>query len=118
MSLTGSQEYSILITDTSCFITLDKIDAFEILRQTFKHVITTPEIMQEFGSELPDWIEIKQVKDTIIENVFKESVDEGEASAIALAIETFNSILIIDDLKVANWHQNGTSFYGYTWLAG
>ena len=99
MNLTSSQEYSIVITDTSCFITLDKIGAFEILRQTFKHVITTPEILQEFGPGLPGWIEIRPVKDTIIQNIFKESVDEGEASAIALAIETSNSILIIDDLK-------------------
>ncbi len=99
MNLTESQEYSIVITDTSCFITLEKIDAFEILRQTFKHVVTTPEILQEFGSGLPDWIEVRPVKDKTIQNVFREIVDEGEASAIALAMETTNPILIIDDLK-------------------
>ncbi|GAA3974041.1 DUF3368 domain-containing protein [Mucilaginibacter dorajii] len=31
--------------------------------------------------------------------VLKESIDPGEASAIALAIETPNSLVIVDDLK-------------------
>ena len=99
MSLTGSREYSVIITDTSCFITLDKIGAFEILHQAFKNIVTTPEIQLEFGSELPKWIEIRPVQDTTLKEVFQESVDPGEASAIALAMETSNAILIIDDLK-------------------
>ncbi len=99
MSLTGSREYSIIITDTSCFITLDKIGAFDLLRQSFKNIVTTPEIQQEFGTKLPEWIEIRPVKDTSLREAFKESVDPGEASAIALAMETSNAILIIDDLK-------------------
>jgi predicted nucleic acid-binding protein len=99
MSLTGSREYNIIITDTSCFITLEKIGAFEILHQVFKNIVTTPEIEQEFGSKLPGWIEIRSVQDTSLLEVFKETVDPGEASAIALAMETSNAILIIDDLK-------------------
>lgn len=99
MSLTGSREYNIIITDTSCFITLEKIGAFEILHQVFKNVATTPEIEEEFGSKLPGWIEIRSVKDLALQEVFKETVDPGEASAIALAMETSNAILIIDDLK-------------------
>jgi predicted nucleic acid-binding protein len=99
MSLTGSREYSIIITDTSCFITLDKIGAFDVLYQSFKNIVTTPEIQQEFGSELPAWIEIRAVQDTTLKEVFQETVDPGEASAIALAMETSNAILIIDDLK-------------------
>jgi len=99
MSLTGSREYSIVITDTSCFITLDKIGAFDVLRKTFSHIATTPEIQEEFGSELPEWIEIRPVQDHTLKEVFKETVDAGEASAIALAMETSNAVLIIDDLK-------------------
>ncbi|MGK6352744.1 DUF3368 domain-containing protein [Parapedobacter sp. DT-150] len=99
MSLTGSREYSVIITDTSCFIALDKIGAFEILHRAFKKVITTPEISEEFGGELPSWIEIRPVVDKTLQEVLKETVDLGEASAIALALETLNAILIIDDLK-------------------
>lgn len=99
MSLTGSREYNIIITDTSCFITLEKIGAFEVLHQSFKNIVTTPEIQQEFGSELPSWVEIRSVQDVTLQEVFKETVDAGEASAIALAMETSNAILIVDDLK-------------------
>jgi len=48
---------------------------------------------------LPEWIEIRYVQDTTLKEVFKEKVDPGEASAIALAMETSNAILIVDDLK-------------------
>jgi predicted nucleic acid-binding protein len=99
MSLTVSREYNVIITDTSCFITLEKINAFEILHQVFNNVATTPEIQQEFGSELPAWVEIRSVKDIALLEVFKETVDLGEASALALAMETSNAMIIIDDLK-------------------
>ena len=99
MNLTGSRGYNIIITDTSCFITLDKIGAFDVLRKAFKNIVTTPEIQQEFGSELPSWVEIRSVQDFTLQEAFKETVDAGEASAIALAMETSNAILIVDDLK-------------------
>ncbi|GGG96334.1 hypothetical protein GCM10007415_34420 [Parapedobacter pyrenivorans] len=87
MSLTGSREYSIVITDTSCFITLDKIGAFDVLRKAFSHIATTPEIQEEFGSELPEWIEIRPVQDHTLKEVFKETVDAGEASIRATCIK-------------------------------
>lgn len=99
MSLAGFQNYNIIITDTSCFILLDKINAFDVLQGLFHNVTTTPEIQREFGSDLPAWIEIRPVKDMILMEVLKESVDPGEASAIALAMETPDSLIIIDDLK-------------------
>ena len=99
MSLEGTQEYRIIFTDTSCFILLDKINAFDILHRLFQNVTTTPEILKEFGGDLPDWIQIRSVKDNALMEVLRESVDPGEASAIALAIETPNSLIIVDDLK-------------------
>jgi predicted nucleic acid-binding protein len=77
---------------------LDKIDALSILNDLFPTVITTSEIAAEFGKTLPEWVEIRSVKDKTKQLSF-ESVDAGEASAIALAIETPSSLLIIDDLK-------------------
>jgi predicted nucleic acid-binding protein len=59
-----SQEFqkdNAVITDTSCFILLDKLGAFPILHTLYQNVITTPEIASEFGKPLPDWIQIKQV---------------------------------------------------------
>jgi predicted nucleic acid-binding protein len=97
-----SQEFpaiSAVITDTSCFILLDKIESMSILKHLFTHVLTTPEIAAEFGNSLPEWVQIRSVTDTSRQIEFEENVDKGEASAIALAIEIPSSLLIIDDLK-------------------
>lgn len=48
---------------------------------------------------LPEWIEIVAVKNTKYQTELESIIDKGEASAIALAVEIPNSIVIIDDLK-------------------
>lgn len=93
------QKYNAVITDTSCFILLDKIDAFEILGSIYSNVVTTPEIAAEFGKPLPDWIVIKAVSNKTRQYLYAEKVDAGEASAIALAMELPSPLLILDDLK-------------------
>lgn len=60
-----SQEFrnkNAVITDTSCLILLEKIDALPILNLLFNNIFTTPEIASEFGKALPHWIQIKTVK--------------------------------------------------------
>jgi predicted nucleic acid-binding protein len=78
---------SVVITDTSCFILLDKLDAFQILHKLYSNIVTTPEIALEFGKKLPEWILIKSVADKKLQYFYAEKVDMGEASAIALALE-------------------------------
>ena len=88
-----------IISDTSCIILLDKIRELEILKKLFGTIITTPEVVKEFGRQLPSWVEIRQTKDKNYQSIIEASVDKGEASAIALAIESGDCLLIIDDLK-------------------
>jgi predicted nucleic acid-binding protein len=91
----GFREFSAVITDTSCFILLDKIGALSLLNELFTNIVTTPEIADEFNGPLPQWVQIKSVHDKSRQLLFEENVDAGEASAIALAIETPSSLLII-----------------------
>jgi len=93
------QSENIVITDTSCFILLDKIEALFILNALYSNIVTTPQIATEFGKTLPPWITIKPVSDQNLLKKYSEKVDIGEASAIALAMEISNPLLIIDDLK-------------------
>lgn len=93
------QPFKAVIADTSCFILLDKIDALVVLQQLFSAITTTPEIAQEFGKPLPEWVEIKAVQDTNLQKAMLLEVDAGEASAIALTIELQPALLVIDDLK-------------------
>ena len=88
-----------IISDTSCLILLDKISELEILNKLFGTITTTTEVAEEFGQELPGWFEIRQPVDKNYQSIIEASVDKGEASAIALAIESDDCLLIIDDLK-------------------
>jgi predicted nucleic acid-binding protein len=89
----------IIISDTSCLILLAKIGELNLLDKLGKKVFITPAIQKEFGNKLPFWIKIKEPKDNHYQQILEMDLDEGEASAIALSLETDNSIVIIDDLK-------------------
>jgi predicted nucleic acid-binding protein len=96
----------LIISDTSCFILLSKIGQFDLLQQVYAHIITTPEIAEEFGEALPDWVEIVAVTDKTKRDLLEQQVDKGEASAIALALESENPFLILDDNKARRLANN------------
>ena len=91
--------HSIVISDTSCLILLQKIGELELLRKIYNFVSTTPEIAIEFSEVLPDWIKIEVVKDKKYQEFLVTQVDLGEASALALAKEKESPLLLLDDLK-------------------
>jgi predicted nucleic acid-binding protein len=102
-----------IISDTSCLILLDKIGELEILNKLFGKIITISEVANEFGQALPNWIEIQQPTDNNYQSIIEASVDSGEASAIALAFELDNCLLIIDDLKARKFaNQIGLNIIG------
>ena len=88
-----------IISDTSCIILLDKIGELNILNKLFGVITTTPEVAKEFGQQLPSWFQIKAPENKTYQSMIESSVDKGEASAIALAVESGDCLLIIDDLK-------------------
>ena len=89
----------IIISDTSCLILLYNIDELDLLQKLYQSITTTVEVANEFGLPLPAWIVVNQPHDKYYYKFLETLVDKGEASAIALAVETENSLLIIDDLK-------------------
>jgi len=89
----------IVISDTSTLILFQKIDEFNLLQKVYSELITTPEIAEEFGEKLPAWIKIQTVSDKKYQNFLETQVDLGEASAIALATEYDDVLLLLDDLK-------------------
>lgn len=90
---------SVVISDTSTLLLLHKINEFNLLRAVYGTLMTTPEIAAEFGEELPNWITVVSVKDEKYKKFLETQVDCGEASALALATEFENVLLILDDLK-------------------
>ncbi|MGD9931735.1 MAG: DUF3368 domain-containing protein [Mangrovibacterium sp.] len=88
-----------VISDTSTLILFHKIDEFILLQKVYGELITTPEIAKEFGEVLPDWIKIQSAADKKYQDFLYTQVDYGEASAIALASEFKDVLLLLDDLK-------------------
>jgi len=88
-----------IISDTSCLILLNKIGELQLLQKLYGKIITTQIVADEFVSHLPDWISIQNPSDTKIQVVLNAALDKGEASALALALEQEDCLLIIDELK-------------------
>ena len=88
-----------IISDTSCFIILTNIGELELLNKVFGQVITTPEIAEEYGEILPEWVEIIAVTDKYRQKLLEMQIDKGESSAIALALDISDSTVILDDYK-------------------
>ncbi len=88
-----------IIADTSCLILLDKIEQLSILKDLFGEIIITSIIASEYGKSLPDWISILNPVNIIYQSILQTSLDSGEASAIALAVEQKDAMLILDDTK-------------------
>jgi predicted nucleic acid-binding protein len=89
----------IIISDTSCLIALERIGRIDLLQETFTTIYTTQTVAEEFEELLPEWILIKEIKNVSMADKLKLILDAGEASAISLALETENSVLIIDEKK-------------------
>jgi predicted nucleic acid-binding protein len=91
-----------ILSDTSCLILLEKIGELDLLQQVFGEITVTQVIADEYGLTIPNWISIQNPIDQKYQRVLEASVDKGEASAIALAVESADCLLIIDDLKGRN----------------
>lgn len=95
----------IIVSDTSCLILLEKIGELELLHKVFGGIIITQVVADEYGLKLPEWIFIQNSSDKNYQKILEASIDKGEASAIALAVELADCLLIIDDLKGRNLAQ-------------
>src|SRR6186713_1357353 len=90
---------SVIISDSSCLITLSNIGELHLLKKVYDQITITRNIAAEFGEELPEWIQIDAPKNSAYQKILEISLDEGEASAIALAVESEDPLLIIDEYQ-------------------
>ncbi len=105
-----------VICNSSCLIALDNINMRDLLKSVYGRISITEEVRKEFDKDVESWIDIKQVADRTTLAVLHMTVDLGEASTIALALETPNSLMILDDLKArklaAHLHLKFTGLLG------
>lgn len=88
-----------VISNTSCLIALSNIGRLDLLREVYGFVFVTDEVALEFGELLPEWIQIASVKDKTKIRLIANTLDLGESSTIALALEQNEALMILDDGK-------------------
>ena len=87
-----------VVIDSTCLIALERIDKLPLIPQIFPSILVPPGVQSEFGTPF-NWLTIQPVKNIKVVEALKTQVDDGEAQAIALALELENVLLILDDKK-------------------
>lgn len=89
------------VADSTCLIGLERIGRLDILRALFEPLVIPPKVQEEFGVAI-EWIEVEPPSNRMLVDALKLMVDEGEAEAIALAMEK-GWPLVVDDRKARAW---------------
>lgn len=86
------------VTNSTCLIALERIGRLNLLPQVFDAVFAPSAVQAEFQTRT-DWLNVKGVADLAVATALRTQLDEGEASAIALAMELGDVFVILDDKK-------------------
>ena len=78
---------------------MGNLELLDILKSLYGTIIISPEVKEEYGKSLPEWIYIYQVNNKEKQFEIESRLDKGEASSIALSLEMDYVQLIIDDHK-------------------
>ncbi|MEI6409112.1 MAG: DUF3368 domain-containing protein [Bacteroidota bacterium] len=89
----------LVIADASPLIAFVAIGELELLQKLYHKVTITDIVRSEIHADLPAWIEISSEYDPKQFQILQLELDQGEASAIALALDNPGSRVIIDENK-------------------
>lgn len=97
----------IIVSDTSPVTNLIQIDQLGLLKDLFGEIVIPQIVYTELCTissqkeilENQNWIRVKSLTEVSIKNKILAELDEGEAEAIALAIELKADYLLIDEQK-------------------
>lgn len=89
----------IVIADASCLIALDNVSEIELLNKLYEQIFVTPEVAGEVGDSLPDWVDTRSSSNRTLIDQLSATLEIGEATSIALALEMDDCVLIIDEKK-------------------
>ena len=92
----------IVVSDTSPLTALLTVGQADILPRLFTEVIIPKAVETELlrsHPALPDWLQVRLLSDGVKAELYAQSVDRGEAEAIALAEALHADHLLIDERK-------------------
>lgn len=86
------------VTNSTCLIGLERIQRLDILPQVFSPITIPPAVQTEVGITAT-WLTVMAIQNQAVATTLKTQVDDGEAEAIALALESGDVFIILDDLN-------------------
>ncbi|MGQ0541027.1 MAG: DUF3368 domain-containing protein [Blastocatellia bacterium] len=90
---------SVVIADASSLIALHNIGEIDALAKLFSEITITPVVAHEYGLQLPGWFNVRGASGDSKSRPEISRLDPGEASSIAIALDSVNPLLIIDEKK-------------------
>lgn len=64
---------TIIVSDTSCLIILEKIGHLSLLQASYGKVVVTPTVATEFGQHLPEWVTTIEPLNTAFQKLLEET---------------------------------------------
>lgn len=89
----------VVISDASCLILFTNINRLALLEQLFGEILITSAVADEYRLALPAWISIHEPLDRGRIDALSLSLDLGEATSLALALENPGCRIIVDEKK-------------------
>jgi predicted nucleic acid-binding protein len=86
------------VANSTCLIALERIGHLHLLSRVFAEVVAPPAVRAELGVA-PEWLKVQPPSDRAVVAALATQLGEGEASAIALAMERGDAWLVLDDKK-------------------
>lgn len=84
------------VTNSTCLIGLERIGRLDLLPQVFSKLTIPLAVQAEVGLSA-DWLTLRAVQNLAVVATLKTQIDDGEAEAIALAMELGDVFIILDD---------------------
>jgi predicted nucleic acid-binding protein len=87
----------LIVTDTSPLIAFERLGRLDLLPALYE-VLAPEAVVREFGTH-PPWLRLVHVEDSALRDELRAVLDEGEAEAIALAVERPGCALLLDESR-------------------
>jgi predicted nucleic acid-binding protein len=100
---------SLWVADSSPLIFLAKLSRLDLLRKEAEGVLVPPAVLREIAGQDDEaafrveearrtWLQVRPLKDLRLSALLKRELGDGEAEAIALALENDAARIVLDDL--------------------
>ena len=88
-----------IVSNTSPIVALDHLGEPDLLRKIFDStILIPPAVARELaGRALPEWFEVREVRQPLSARTLEAFLGAGESEALALALEAEADFILLDD---------------------